>query len=143
MSAVGLANVVDRSHQALDAFMKGDAAPVLQLFSQHDDVTLANPFGPPASGWDAVVEAAERAATHYRDGEAETFERVSGFESSELAYIVEIERYRSKVGGADDITRFALRVTTIFRREEEGWRIVHRHADPITSARKAESVIES
>lgn len=51
MSTSELAEMIDRSHQALDAFMKGDAAPVLQLFSQREDVTLANPFDPPASGW--------------------------------------------------------------------------------------------
>jgi ketosteroid isomerase-like protein len=143
VSRSDLAEVIDRSHQALDAFMKGDPAPALQLFSQRDDVTLANPFGPPASGWDAVVEAAERAASHYREGEAVGFERVSGYETSDLAYIIEIESYRSKVGGAEDVTSFALRVTTVFRREEEGWRIVHRHADPITSARQADSVLGS
>lgn len=69
------------------------------------------------------------------------FERVSGYETPDLAYSLEVESYRSKVGGANDITPFALRVTTVFRREEEGWRIVHRHADPITSARKADSVL--
>jgi len=47
-----LAEVIDRTHQALAAFMKGDPAPVLQLFSHRDDVTLGNPFDPPASGWD-------------------------------------------------------------------------------------------
>lgn len=143
MSSSDLAEVIDRSHQALDAFMKGDPAPALKLFSQREDVTLANPFGPPAVGLDAVVEAAERAASHYREGEAVGFERVSGYESSDLAYIVELETYRSKVGGAEDITPLALRVTTVFRREESGWRIVHRHADPITSARRADSVLGS
>jgi len=141
MSASELAEVIDRAHQALDAFQKGDPAPVLQLFSQRDDVTLANPFGPPARGSDAVVEAAERAATNYREGEAVGFERVSGYETPDLAYIVELESYRSKVGGAEAVTPLALRVTTVFRREEEGWRIVHRHADPITSARPADSVL--
>jgi len=143
MSASELEDVIDRSHEALDAFQKGDPAPALQLFSQRDDVTLANPFGPPARGWDAVVETAQQAASNYREGEAVGFERVSGYETPELAYIVEIESYRSKVGGSEDLTPLALRVTTVFRREEEGWRIVHRHADPITSTRPAHSVLGS
>jgi ketosteroid isomerase-like protein len=143
MSASELAEVIGRSHHALDAFMKGDPSPALSLFSRRDDVTLANPFGPPACGWDAVAKMAEHAASHYREGEAVGFERVSGYETPDLAYIVELESYRSKVGGAEEITPLALRVTTVFRREEEGWRIVHRHADPITSARQANSVLGS
>lgn len=141
MSASDLVKVVEQVHQGLDAFMKGDAGPVLQLFSHRPDVTLANPFGPPARGWDEVRETAELAATHYREGEAVGFDRVSDHESPQLAYILEIERFKSKVGGAEEVSSVALRVTTVFRREEDGWKICHRHADPITTTRRADSVV--
>ena len=55
---------------------------------------------------------------------------------------MEIERVMAKLGAREDITPFALRVTTIFRLEEGTWRVVHRHADPITTAQPAESVIQ-
>ena len=84
----------------------------------------------------------QRAASNYRDGEAAGFELVSKHVTPDLAYIVEVERYKAKIGGRDDITPVALRVTSIFRREEGVWKIVHRHADPITMARPAESVIQ-
>ena len=62
----------------------------------------------------------------------------------ELAYVVQIERAKAKLGAREDITPFALRVTMIFRPEEDGtWKIVHRHADPITTAQPAESVIQN
>jgi hypothetical protein len=35
-----------------------------------------------------------------------------------------------------------VRVTTIFRPEEDTWKAVHRHADPITTPQPAESVIQ-
>ena len=60
----------------------------------------------------------------------------------ELAYVVEIERAKAKVGGREDITPYALRATMIFRLEEGVWKVIHRHADPITTAQPAESVIQ-
>ena len=47
-----------------------------------------------------------------------------------------------RVGGAGDMTEFSLRVTTIYRKEDGRWRIVHRHADPITSPRPADSLTQ-
>ncbi|MDF3041549.1 MAG: hypothetical protein K0Q71_4255 [Thermomicrobiales bacterium] len=141
MSASDLAQIIEHSHRALDAFMKGDAAPAKSLFSRRDDVTLANPFGPPVRGWRQIEPTLDRAAAHYREGEVSGFERISEFATGELAYVVEVERLRAKVGGADEITPLALRVTTIFRREDGAWKIVHRHADPITTPRPADSVV--
>ncbi len=76
------------------------------------------------------------------EGEPCTFERISGSATADWAYIVEIERGRLKVGTSDEPAPVALRVTTIFRREDDGWRIVHRHADPITTPRPIESAVQ-
>ena len=84
----------------------------------------------------------ERAAAHYRDGDATSFEIVAKCVTPELAYLVQVERLKAKVDGGEDIAPFALRVTMIFRPEEGTWKIVHRHADPITTAQPAESVLE-
>jgi len=136
-----LDDVIERYHLALGAFMRGDHEPARRLFSERDDVTLGNPFGPFARGSAQVFEAMARAADNYRDGEASAFDTVSKHVAGDLACLVEVERLRSKVGGRDDLSPVELRVTTIFRRETDGWRIVHRHADPITTARPADSVL--
>jgi ketosteroid isomerase-like protein len=131
---------VEKYHLALDEFMKGNPAPVQKLFSQRDDVTLGNPFGPFAHGRKQVVERMEQAASNYRDGDATGFENIAKCVTSELAYLVEVERLRSKVGSRG-VTPFALRVTSVFRPEDGLWKIVHRHADPITTAQPADSVL--
>jgi ketosteroid isomerase-like protein len=84
----------------------------------------------------------ERAASLYRDGEVTGFETIAKYATPDLAYIVEVERYKAKVGGSEDIVPIALRVTSVLRPEDGTWKIVHRHADPITTARPAESVIQ-
>ena len=126
----------------LEEFMKGNPEPVKELFSHRDDVTLANPLGPPARGWDQVAATIERASSFMRDGEDLHCETVAKYVTAELAYTVWIERVKAKVGGREDITQTALRVTMIFRPEEGVWKVVHRHADPITTAQPAESVIQ-
>lgn len=83
----------------------------------------------------------DRAAKNYRDGEVIGFENVSTVITPELAYTVEIESYRARVGRAADIAPVAVRVTTVYRREDGAWKVMHRHADPITGPRPAESVI--
>jgi ketosteroid isomerase-like protein len=62
--------------------------------------------------------------------------------AADLAYTVEIESYRARVGGAEEMTPVSLRVTSVFRREDGVWKVVHRHADPITAPRPPESVIQ-
>jgi ketosteroid isomerase-like protein len=63
--------------------------------------------------------------------------------TQELAYILEIERFEAKVGRSEEITSVALRTTSVFRREGGDWKLVHRHADPITTLRPAESVVQT
>lgn len=142
MSSKDFDGVVEQYHQALDAFMRGNAEPVLALFSRRGDVTLANPFGPVARGFDKVAETARFASSHMRDGKARGFERTSTHVTPDFAYIVEIERLSTKLDGGNVISPFSLRVTTILLPEEGIWKVVHRHADPITSVRSWDSVVD-
>jgi ketosteroid isomerase-like protein len=142
MAASDFDRTLEAYHLAAAEFVKGNPEPYKKLFSQRDDVTVANPFGPVQRGWNQVAGTMERAATYWRDGEVIGFENVSTNVTSDLAYIVEIERYRAKIGGSEEITTVTLRTTSVLRPEDGAWKIVHRHADPITSARPPESVVQ-
>jgi ketosteroid isomerase-like protein len=137
-----LAEFVESYHAALDEFFRGNPDPAKGLYSHREDVSLGNPFGPFVTGWPQVEAAMERAAANYAEGRATGFETVAAHTTPELAYLVEVERFAAKLGGQESIATGALRVTSILRLEEGGWRVVHRHADPITGARGAESVME-
>ncbi len=135
-----LVAVIEQDHRALEAFSRGDPEPKKRLFSRAPDATLANPYGPPARGWAQIEPVLDAAASVLKDGESVAFERITDVATADLAYTVDIERYRMKVGSAG-LENVSLRVTTVFRKESGGWKIVHRHADPITSPRPAESVL--
>ena len=134
--------LIEQFHLASGEFLKGNPKPTQELFSHREDVTLANPFGPPVRGWEQVAKVSEHAASQVRDGEFVSAEIIEMNVTPELAYVVEIEQAKAKIGGGEDITPFALRVTMIFRPEDGEWKIVHRHADPITTPQPAESVIQ-
>jgi ketosteroid isomerase-like protein len=140
--AASVNQAIELHHLAGDSIMKGDYSGYATLYSHADDVTLGNPFGPFVRGYEAVLQTLEGAASHYRDGGATGFDGISQHVSGGLACIVEVERYRARVGGREEMSDVSARVTSVFRREDGVWRLIHRHADPITSARPAESVIQ-
>jgi ketosteroid isomerase-like protein len=135
--------VVEQNHAATDEFVRGNNKPLEQLYSRRDDVTLGNPFGPFVRGFDEVVETMKRAATYYRDGKAIGFDLVAKEVTQDLAFVAEVERVSSKIGGSEEETLVSLRVTSIFRNEDGEWKLLHRHADPITSPRPAQSVVQT
>lgn len=143
MAGAELADFVEEYHRALDAFFRGDPDPVKRLYSHSEDASLANPFGPVAVGWQQVEETMERAAANYRDGGAKGFDSLVVQVTPQLAYLVEVERFEAKIGGREKVASGALRVTSVLRPESGTWKIIHRHADPITAPRGAESVIQA
>ena len=134
--------LIEQYHLAIDEFLKGNPEPAGKLHSRRDDVTLANPHGPPVRGLEQVLKAAEHAASGRRDGKTIGFEIVSKYVTAELAYVVQLEHLEAKVGGREDIIPYSLRSTMIFRPEDGEWKVVHRHSDPITTPQPAESVIQ-
>ena len=141
MKTNDLDNAIERSHAALGAILNGDPSGYQALYSDAEDVTLGNPFGPYARGRRNVEATLAGAASHYRDGEVTGVELIAKYVSDDLACIVEVERGRARVGGGEELVQVAIRVTSVFRWEHGAWKLVHRHADPITTPRPAASVI--
>lgn len=143
MDTPDLENAIEQSHAALGAILKGDPSVYQALYSEADDITLGNPFGPFAHGHQEVKARLAGAASHYRDGEVIQVESIANYVSSDFACVVEVERSRVKVGGGVKLVSIAVRVTSVFRLEQNNWKLVHRHADPITTPRPATSVIST
>ncbi len=128
-----LDELVTRYHDALRAFATGDAEPVRAIYSHGEDVMLANPFGPAVHGWDRVSRAIDQASSQFHGGGVTGFDQIASHVGSDVASLHELEHWQAKVGNRTEATPFDLRVTTTFRRESDGWKIVQRHADPITT----------
>ena len=67
------------------------------MFSDGEDVTLGNPFGPFARGRRKAEETLVGTALQYRDGEVTGVELIAKYASDELACIIEVKRRRAKI----------------------------------------------
>jgi len=137
MAAHDLDAAIDAFREAQRSMPKGDSAPVMDLYSRRDDVTLANPLGPPITGRKSVEREAAAVASSFADGDVE-FDEVVRYAGADVGYVVAIERIRARRVGSGETVEMALRVTTVFRLEEDGWRICLRHADRFTTPQRRE-----
>lgn len=110
------------------ALHNGDASGRVALWSHNDPVTL---FGAAVTtnGWDSIGATFDWLASRFSNCTAFAYEVVAADVSGDLAYIVGVEHTTASIGD-DPPAAYALRVTTIFRREAGEWRVVHRHGDP-------------
>jgi len=125
-------SILPRLAAADTALHNGDASRRAAMWSHDDPVTL---FGAAftASGWSAVGSTFDLLASRFSNCASWDFELLAAGASGDLAYTAGIERTTASVAGAPP-TSYALRVTTIFRREDGEWKVVHRHGDPYDAA---------
>ena len=125
-----VADLTQRCQDAAAALIRGDVRSYLGLFVHADDYTLIPPFGgAPRRGFDASQDAVEQLSRFLAGGDAQV-DVVQSYVSGDFVVLVLIERQHGKVGGLPD-QDWSLRVTMLFRREGDDWRLVHRHADPL------------
>jgi len=117
---------------AEEEFARGRPAGFKALWSHAEDVTLCGAFGRVERGWENVAARLDWASSKYADG-TRSRKEISGAVGADFAYIVQTELIRSRLAGQTDYSTLELRVTMVFRRED-GWRIVHRHADGLINS---------
>ena len=124
--------LVERMDEAADAYIRGDIHHYLSLFDHGDDYTLMPPYGGPTRhGFIYTEEGAAETSRFFASGEA-TFDLEQSYASGDLVVLVGVERQHGEVGGLPD-QDWSLRVTLVFRRHDERWELVHRHADGLVS----------
>jgi hypothetical protein len=126
--------MVERCHAPLGEIVRDNAEPWVDLFSDQTDVSLGNPFGLFVVGLDDVMSAARMAGDRYPDGELLGFDRIATYEGTDLACVVEVERFRARVGNSSDLSPVSLRVTSVYRFEGSEWKLVHRFSHSVVTA---------
>jgi ketosteroid isomerase-like protein len=61
--------------------------------------------------------------------------------SGDLGYSVSLERGHAHLTAEEAAAPMVLRVTHVYRRVDGVWRVVHRHADPLTAKIAVDAVL--
>jgi SnoaL-like protein len=79
-------------------------------------------------GWQNVTDRVSWVSQKYSDG-TRSREEITRMVGADFAYLVQREIMHSRLASQAEPSTQELRATMVFRREADGWRIVHRHAD--------------
>jgi ketosteroid isomerase-like protein len=121
----------DTVTKAEGELFRGRPESLKALWSRASDVTLFGVSGGSGEhGWEQVGPRLDWTRTQYSDGTL-TVERIASYVDGNLGYVVQREKVRFKVPRRTQESILEIRASWIFRRERDGWRIIHRHADPL------------
>ncbi len=121
---------VEQLKSAVQDLLRGDGSAYQELWSHRGDVTMMGAYGGLATGWEQVSPAVERAAGNYTRWDPDYQEELLAAEAiGEMGYVVLRESVGNRAA-TDDQRRFR-RVTVLFRREAEAWKVFHHHSDPL------------
>lgn len=106
----------------------GDTSSWAKAWSRREPVTVFGAGVRARSGWPEVQQTIAWVASGFAGCPRYEYELVAAGVEGDLAYTCGFERYTAvRPNGA--VVRNELRVTQVYRREDGGWRIVHRHGD--------------
>ena len=118
---------------AASAYVNGDATPLGRLVAHHSPATFFPPRGGYTEGAKEVDGRYVQDVTSFASGGSSTFEILHMDASNGIAYWVGFQRATAYLQGQSGPVPFNLRVTEIFRREDNDWKLIHRHADALAS----------
>ncbi|WP_139417892.1 YybH family protein [Agromyces laixinhei] len=116
------------SARAERAMYDGDDGPRRAIWSAEEPVSVLGAWRN-ATNRAELIEAFEEVSASFSNCTDYTFDLIGFDVLGDAAYTVGYERVSTSVDG--EPRTFTLRTTQMYRREPDGWRVVHRHADTV------------
>jgi ketosteroid isomerase-like protein len=125
----------ERQHVAA-AYVSGDAAPLGRVVAQDSPATFMSPGGGVVRGTQEVWSRYQQDAGRFEPGSTTQLEILDMAAGDTVAFWTGIQKAQARMKGEPEPVANKLRVTEVFRREGDAWKLVHRHADPLVEVAK-------
>ena len=122
---------------ASQAYVQGDPEPLSRIVARSSPATFFPPTGGCTQGTEQVAARYARDAGAFERGSDFTLDILQMASSDGIAYWTGYMRGHARMRGRPEPIPMSLRVTEVFRREGDAWKMVHRHADPLAESTKA------
>src|SRR5262245_5722827 len=106
----------------------GISTPLVQLLPKRRRQLFLNPWGGCHEGANTVRDCYERNSSLFASGSC-TLDTLRVGADERIGYWVFLQQVTAKLQGAAEPIASILRVTEVFRRDGDEWKLVHRHAD--------------
>ena len=130
---------MQQRQEAAAAYVGGNAAPLAALAAQDLPATFMGPGGGAVHGTQEVLARYSRDARIFEAGGTTQFEILEMAAADTIAYWTGFQTARVRMHGKPDVMPMKLRVTEVFRREGDAWKLVHRHADSMAEVNELSS----
>ena len=121
---------ITRCRESLSEQVRGNTKPFQALWSQAEDVVLMGAAGSHAIGWEDV-SASLTWASEQLDFTGWRAENLLTSINDNLAFTCDLEHMRHQVNG--ETQERTLRASQGYRFEDNQWRIIFRHGDPMAA----------
>lgn len=120
---------MQKREDAARAYVCGDATAVSSLSTRNSPATFFGPGGNITNGAEEVLQEYNQGNAPFTAGGNSHFEILNMGASDGIAYWTGLQHATVFMKDKADAIPMKLRVTEIFRMEENQWKMIHRHAD--------------
>lgn len=125
---------IQKRKEVARAYVNGDAGPLEKIAVADSPASFFHPMGPVVEGAVEVLARYVGDAAAFDNGGESDIEIIHMGHDGKFGYWVGYQNARARLKGVPDPIPMRLRVTEIFRRTNQQWQLVHRHADMCDTA---------
>jgi ketosteroid isomerase-like protein len=129
MPATSFNDFMTTREKAAEAYVRGDGAKVDTIVPHSGAASFHSPAGDTVTGAEAVAKRYLKDAALFHDSGTSRFDVLQKGDSGDIGFWTGFQIANVQIGDMPRPVEMRIRVTEIFRRIDDDWKLIHRHAD--------------